>query len=178
MVFFYLCILYFGLSTGQGTQIITSYLVGAGKKDEAYRNVFKYFYFSFTWALFLTALLSIFRKNLLNIFPMEDNVFALCSSLIILTMLLEPGRTFNLIIINGLKGAGDVDFPVRMGVVSMWGIGVFFAFLFGIIFKLGVIGIWIGISMDEWTRGIIMYFRWRSKIWQKKGIIETINKIA
>ncbi len=168
-------ILYFSFSTGQGTQIITSYFVGAGKKDKAYHNVFRYFYFSFVLAFFLAALLSFFRKDLLHIFPMEDNVFTLCSSLILFTMLLEPGRTFNLIIINGLKGAGDVNFPVRMGIVSMWGIGVVFAFLFGVVLNLGVIGIWIGISMDEWTRGIIMYFRWRSKIWQSKAIINTSN---
>ena len=93
-------------------------------------------------------------------------------------MLLEPGRTFNLVIINGLKGAGDVDFPVRMGIVSMWGIGVVFAFLFGVVLKLGVIGIWLGISMDEWIRGIIMYFRWKSKIWQSKVIVNTITQTA
>ena len=40
------------LSTGQGTQIITSYLVGAGRKEEAYRKVIKYFF----WALGLAAL--------------------------------------------------------------------------------------------------------------------------
>ena len=173
-----LFILYFGFSTGQGTQIITSYLVGANKKDKAYRNVFRYFYFSFTLALFLASLLSFFRKTLLGIFPMEDNVFALCSTLILFTMLLEPGRTFNLIIINGLKGAGDVDFPVKMGIISMWGIGVIFAFLFGVVLKLGVIGIWIGISMDEWIRGIIMYFRWKSKIWQNKTVVTVTSQIA
>jgi len=164
-------ILYFAMSTGQGTQIITSYLVGAGRKEEAYRNVFKYFYFSFILALLIAAVLSLLRNTILHIFPMENDIFTLCSSLVIFTMLLEPGRTFNLIFINGLKGSGDVHFPVRMGIISMWGIGVLFAFLFGIVLEIGVIGIWLAISMDEWTRGIIMYFRWKSKVWQKKAII-------
>lgn len=169
-------ILFFGLSTGYGTQIITSYLVGANNKDKAYHKVIKYFYFSFVLSFLIAVVLSIFRKSILNIFPMERNVFTLCSSLILFTMLLEPGRAFNLIIISGLKGAGDIHFPVKMGIVSMWGIGVLFAFLFGIVFKLGVIGIWLGISMDEWTRGIIMYFRWNSKIWQKKTIINMYSQ--
>ncbi len=171
-------IFFFGLSIGHGAQIITSYLVGANKKDNAYHKVYKYFYFSFVWAFLMAAVLSIFRNSILNIFPMEKNVFNLCSSLILLTMLLEPGRTFNLIIISGLKGAGDVHFPVKMGIVSMWGIGVFFALLFGIVFKLGVVGIWLGISMDEWTRGIIMYFRWKSKIWQSKISINISDQPA
>ena len=162
---------FFGLSTGQGTQIVTSYLVGAGKKDKAYHNVFQYFYFSFTLALILSIIMSFFRGPILSVFPMANNVYLLCSTLVLLSILLEPGRTFNLIFISGLKGSGDVDFPVRMGIASMWGIGIVFAFLFGIVFKFGVIGIWLGISMDEWTRGIIMFFRWKSKTWQKKNAI-------
>jgi putative MATE family efflux protein len=165
-------ILYFAYSTGQGTRIITSYLVGAGRKEEAYRNVFKYFYFSFILALALAGVLSLLRNIILRIFPMEDNIFDLCSGLVIFTLLLEPGRTFNLIFINGLKGSGDVDFPVRIGIVSMWGIGVLFAFLFGLVLEIGVIGIWLAISMDEWIRGIIVYFRWKSKVWQRKAIVK------
>jgi putative MATE family efflux protein len=165
-------ILNFGYSIGQGTQIITGYLVGAGKQEEAYRNVFKYFYFSFILALVLAGILSLFRHYILSIFPMDENIFSLCSNLVIFSMLLEPGRSINLIIINGLKGSGDVHFPVRMGVISMWGIGVLSAFLLGFVFHLGVIGIWLAIAMDEWTRGIIMFFRWRSKIWQTKSILQ------
>lgn len=171
-------VVFFGLSTGQGTQIVTSYLVGAGEKEKAYRNVYLYFYFSFGLALILSIIMSFFRGPILSIFPMANNVFLLCSSLVLFSILLEPGRTFNLIFISGLKGAGDVDFPVKMGIVSMWGIGIVFAFLFGIVFKLGVVGIWLGISMDEWTRGIIMFFRWKSKIWQKKIVINAQTQVV
>jgi putative MATE family efflux protein len=165
-------IFYFSFSTGEGTRIITSYLVGAGKSGEAYRNVFKYFYFSFILAFVLAGVLSLLRNTILRIFPMEDTIFNLSSNLVILTMLWEPGRTFNLIFINGLKGSGDVDFPVRVGIASMWGIGVLFAFIFGIVLDFGVIGIWLAISMDEWIRGIIMFFRWKSKVWQEKAIVK------
>lgn len=165
-------IFYFSFSTGQGTQIITSYLVGAGRSGEAYRNVFRYFCFSFILAFVLAGTLSLLRNTILRIFPMEDNVYRLCSNLVVFTMLLEPGRTFNLVFINGLKGSGDVDFPVKVGIVTMWGIGVLFAFILGLVLEFGVIGIWLAISMDEWTRGIIMLFRWKSKVWQEKAIVK------
>jgi len=161
-----------GKSVGQGTQIITGYLVGAGRKEEAYRQVLKYFYIAFGLAVALTGVISLLRRPILSIFPMEKNVFALCTSLILMSMALETGRTFNLVIISALKGAGDVRFPVVMGVISMWGIGVLGGFVFGLALNLGVFGIWLGIACDEWTRGIIMYFRWRSKIWQTKRAIE------
>ncbi len=161
-----------GNSVGQGTQLITGYLVGAGRKEEAYRKVLKYFYFAFGLAVVLTGVVSLLRRPILGIFPMEKNVYELCTTLILMCMALETGRTFNLVIISALKGAGDVRFPVVMGIISMWGIGVLGGFLFGIVLKLGVVGVWLGIACDEWTRGIFMYFRWRSKIWQTKRVIE------
>lgn len=59
----------------------------------------------------------------------------------IMTVILEPGRTFNLVIINSLRAAGDVKFPVYMGIVSMWGISVTLSYLLGIYFGLGLIGV-------------------------------------
>ncbi|MGG3322704.1 hypothetical protein ABEQ76_01540, partial [Bacillus velezensis] len=34
----------------------------------------------------------------------------------------------------------------------------------------GLMGIWISFIADEWVRGILMYRRWRSRIWIQKGI--------
>ncbi|MBN2353064.1 MAG: MATE family efflux transporter [Spirochaetales bacterium] len=161
-----------GKSVGQGTQIVTGYLVGAGRKEEAYRKVLKYFYVAFGLAAALTGVVSLLRRPLLGIFPMDKNIFELATTLILMCMALETGRTFNLVIISALKGAGDVRFPVMMGVISMWGIGVLGGFLFGLVLHWGVVGIWLGIACDEWTRGIIMFFRWRSKVWQTKRATE------
>jgi Na+-driven multidrug efflux pump len=161
------------LSTGQGTQIITSFLVGAGRKKEAYRKVIRYFLVALGIATLLAVAGSIFRHTILGLFPMEAGVFALASSLVLMCMALETGRTWNLVIISGLKGAGDVRFPVQMGVFSMWIIGVGGAAFFAFVLKLGVFGVWLGVSLDEWTRGIVMFLRWRSKIWQTKKVIET-----
>jgi putative MATE family efflux protein len=160
------------LSTGQGTQIITSFLVGAGRKEEAYRKVIRYFLVALAMAALLAVTGSFFRHTILGIFPMEAGVFALASSLVLMCIALETGRTWNLVIISGLKGAGDVRFPVQMGVFSMWLIGVGGAAFFAFVLTMGVFGVWLGIALDEWTRGVIMFLRWRSKIWQTKNIID------
>jgi Na+-driven multidrug efflux pump len=89
------------------------------------------------------------------------------SVLLIASILLEPARALNLIVISALKGAGDVLFPVKMGILSMWGVGVLFAYLLGVHWGYGVVGIWFGVAMDEWVRGIIMVVRWQSEKWHK-----------
>ncbi|MBN1412596.1 MAG: MATE family efflux transporter [Spirochaetales bacterium] len=163
------------LSMGQGTQVLVSYLVGAGEKKQAFKKTLKYLKFAIFISFTIAAILSLFRVPLLGIFNPSDEVLNLAGTLILLTMVLEPGRAFNLIIINALKGSGDVRFPVMMGIIFMWGVSVLFSYLLGLHFGLGIMGVWIAFSMDEWTRGLIMLWRWISRRWEKKVLIRHLE---
>jgi len=160
------------LAVGQGTQILTGHLVGAGAFEEVYKKVLRYFRFSFFVSLSLASILYIFRVPLLGIFSPTQEVAFIAYSVLFVGIFLEPGRTFNLVIINGLKGAGDIMFPVIMGIFSMWGIAVGGSYLLGIVFGMGLPGVWIAMASDEWFRGIIMLFRWRSGVWRKKRLLD------
>ncbi|MEZ9895656.1 MATE family efflux transporter, partial [Vibrio lentus] len=56
---------------------------------------------------------------------------------------------------------------IKMGILSMWGIGVAMSYLLGVHWGYGVLGAWMAIAMDEWFRGIIMAYRWRTKKWTR-----------
>lgn len=64
-----------------------------------------------------------------------------------------------------------MKFPVQAGIVSMWGLGVALTYLFGIHFGMGAIGAWLAIAADEWARGIVMAFRWRSRRWERFKLV-------
>lgn len=112
-------------------------------------------------------------KNLLGLFTEDQSIIDLGSRLLLLSIFLEPGRVFNVVIINSLRAAGDVKFPVVMGVFSMWGVAVLLSFVLGITFNLGLIGVWIALGCDEWCRGLMMLFRWRSRAWQSMSLTDT-----
>lgn len=40
--------------------------------------------------------------------------------LFILSVFLEPGRTFNIVMVNALRAAGDAKFPLITAVCFMW----------------------------------------------------------
>jgi Na+-driven multidrug efflux pump len=80
-------------------------------------------------------------------------------------MLLEPGRVFNIVVINALRATGDARFPLLAGIVSMWGVWVPLAWFLGIHSGLGVAGIWLSMCCDEWLRGLLMYHRWKQRHW-------------
>lgn len=160
-------IMVFGSSVGQGTQIVVGYLVGANKKEKAYKTCLKSLKVALVLVLGMSILIFIFSKNLLGLFTKDQSVIDLGSKLLFLAVFLEPGRVFNIVIINSLRAAGDVKFPVVMGVFSMWGVAVLLSFVLGLKFGLGLIGVWIALGCDEWCRGLIMLFRWKSRAWQK-----------
>lgn len=161
----------FAVAMGQGTQILIGHLIGAGKNEEAYNTCLRSLRIAMLISLGMASIFSSFREQLLGIFTDNPAVIALGSTLILLTIILEPGRTFNLVIINSLRAAGDVKFPVYMGILSMWGVGVTLSYLLGIHFGLGLIGVWIAFAADEWLRGLFMLWRWRSRVWEKMSFV-------
>ncbi len=160
-----------GVSIGGGTQIRVGYLVGAKKYDEAHQAVYRYFGAGFLISLVLAIIVLIAHRPILGIFSNDPATIALAASVLTVALIHEPGRNFNTIIIPALKGAGDVRFPVYVGIASMWGLSVFGAWLLGIKLGLGLVGVWIAMTCDEWLRGIIMLLRWRRGAWRSKALI-------
>ncbi|MBT2719945.1 MATE family efflux transporter [Bacillus sp. ISL-46] len=169
-------IMLFGLAMGQGTQILIGYRVGAGDYEGAYRQLFKSLKSSFVISILVSILVSFFREDLMSLFTNNKEIIHTGSTLLLLCLILEPGRTFNLIVVNSLRAAGDAAFSVKMGVLSMWGLAVPISYILGIHFGLGLAGVWIAFIVDEWFRGIVMYFRWKSRAWEKKVLV--VNKKA
>ncbi|MRH42672.1 MATE family efflux transporter [Aquibacillus halophilus] len=162
----------FSLSVAKGMQIYIGQLVGAGKLEEAYQKMYQGLRVAITVALAVGLTIAISGEFLLGFFTEDAEIIALGSIILFLGVILEPGRTFNLVIISSLRAAGDAKFPVTIGILSMWGLSVPLAYFLGISLGYGLIGVTIAIIIDEWFRGSLMFLRWRSKKWKKKVLVE------
>ncbi|WP_246943745.1 MATE family efflux transporter [Bacillus pinisoli] len=164
-------ILLFGLAMGQGTQILIGHKVGARDFDGAYQQLLKSLKSSIIITILIAIIVAIFREPLMSIFTDNEEIIKVGGFLLLLSLILEPGRTFNLVVINSLRATGDARFPVLMAFISMWGISVPVSYLLGIKLGYGLAGVWVAFILDEWLRGIIMYFRWKSRAWEKKILV-------
>lgn len=162
-------------SIGAGSQILIGHLIGANKMEEAYKTCYTNVKIGALMNLSAAILFSIFRKEIVSLFTTNPIIIATGSTLIALTIILDTGRSFNSVIINCLRGAGDVQFPVIMGIISMWGVSVTLAYVLGVYLGLGLLGIWIAFSIDEWFRGLMMLWRWRSRAWEKMSFVSSEN---
>ncbi|HAT8556359.1 TPA: MATE family efflux transporter [Vibrio vulnificus] len=157
----------FALAIGQATQIQTGYYIGKGWIESITKRVQLYFLVGFASSVTVASTIYFMRDAILTLFTQQPEILLLAGSLVMGSIVLEAGRVFNLIFISALKGAGDIKFPVQMGILSMWGLGVVFSYLLGIHWGYGVFGAWMAIALDEWFRGLIMARRWRSQVWTR-----------
>ncbi|CAM3774164.1 MATE family efflux transporter [Mesobacillus thioparans] len=161
----------FSIAISQGTQILIGHMVGAKEIENAYKRALQSLKLAIMISIAAAVTVSFFSKNLLGIFTDNLSIIELGSILILLTIILEPGRSFNLVLISSLRAAGDVKFPVYMGILSMWGVSVTLSYFLGIYLEMGLVGIWIAFIADEWLRGLLMLWRWRSRVWVKKSFV-------
>jgi Na+-driven multidrug efflux pump len=154
------------IALGIGTQILISHRVGAGKFEEANRELHRALVLAVLGNLTIAILLAIFQRSLLGLLSHDPAVLAKASPLFLIAIVVETGRAVNIVAGGALRSSGDARFTAVVGASMMWGIGVASAFVFGSLLGLGLTGIWIAMAIDETTRGIVNYCRWRTGRWR------------
>jgi putative MATE family efflux protein len=157
----------FSFSIGLGTEIVIGHLVGAGRFEDAYKRLLGSVKMALILVTCVMVVVAAASPFLLSCFTKNAAVIAGGTLLLRLSIILEPGRVFNIVIISSLRATGDVGFPIQMAVLSMWCIWVPLAWFLGVRLHMGLAGIWIAMITDEWTRGLLMYWRWKKRRWIK-----------
>ncbi|MBQ9767484.1 MAG: MATE family efflux transporter [Lachnospiraceae bacterium] len=166
----------FSNALAQATQIVTGHLVGAGREDAADKRVMKTLYTSLPVAIGIAALNCLICPITLRIFNCDAETLVLVRQVLLVGIVMEIGRTINLVVIGSMKAAGDVLFPVLVGLVCMWGIGIAVGYSCGVLFSLGVAGVFMGTAADECVRGAFALIRWRRGSWKGKAIVKTAKE--
>jgi len=158
-------VLLFGLATGFAVEIMVGHMIGAGHLHAAHRLVRRALAVGLVMSLLVSTAFALAAPFLLRLFTQDEAIIALGSWLMWLTVLLEPGRTFNLVVINALRAAGDARFPVLAGAASMLIVLAGGSWFLGVYLGLGLTGLWIAYAADEWIRGLLMWRRWATLGW-------------
>ena len=154
----------FSMAIGQSSSIMVGW--ETGKKN--YQGAKKICNFSlnasFLLAMAALGVLCIFRRQVMGIFTEDPEILALSGGVILADFVLEAGRSRNLVLVNALRAAGDVRFPLYIGLFSMWFFSVGASW---VMVKLGwgLVGIWIGLGLDECFRAIGTQIRWQKGSW-------------
>lgn len=158
-------ILLTGLAIGFAVEILVGHMVGAGELHAAHRLVRRSLALGLTAALVVAGCFALAGPWLLARFTSDPGIIQLGSTLLWWTVVLEPGRTFNLVVINALRATGDARYPVIAGAASMAIVLAGGSWFLGVHLGLGLVGVWIAYAADEWIRGLLMWRRWATLGW-------------
>ncbi len=169
---FNLCILgvLWSLAIGMGTQILLAHRIGARLFEAAQRQLRESVRLATLGSVAIVAVLNLFHAPLMSLFTRDPEVIELTRPLFQLGLLLELGRTANVVVGGALRSSGDARFASLVGGTLMWVVAVPLSYLFGLQLGLGVLGVWLAMACDECLRGFINYRRWLSGAWQRYRI--------
>lgn len=162
----------FALSLAQGGAILIGHLVGMKKIQGAYTIGKRVMRLGVAMSVSLSFLTAVFGKPILSMLTSDPWIISTGAVILWIEVLLENGRALNFFGVNALRSAGDIYFPVILGIVVMWGVQVVGSYALGIGFGWGLIAMWAVFALDENIRGFIFVRRWNSFKWVGKGFLK------
>ena len=162
----------FALSIAQGGAILIGHLVGMKKINGAYAIGKRIMRLCTATSLTLSLMTAIFGKHILSMLTSDPWIISTGATILWVEILLENGRALNLFGVNSLRSAGDIYFPVLVGIVVMWGVQVVGSYILGISLGWGLVAMWVVFALDENIRGYIFLRRWNSFKWVGKSFLE------
>jgi Na+-driven multidrug efflux pump len=158
-------ILMFSLAISFAVEIMVGHMIGAGRLHAANRLVRRSLGLGIVLAVVVSCAFALAGPWLLTRFTSDPAIIALGCTLLWWTVLVEPGRSFNLVVINALRAAGDARYPVVVGSASMAIVLAGGSWFLGVYLDWGLVGVWIAYAADEWIRGLLMWRRWATLGW-------------
>lgn len=162
----------FSGSFAAGNAIITGYYIGEEDYEGAYRNTLKTTAIAIGVVTVATLIVNLLLPLIAGLLTDNETIIKTMRTIFLFVILLEIGRSLNLVIIQALRAAGDTTFPLVMAIFSMLGIGITTAYFYTNTLHLGLLGIYLGITSDEFFRGVTMLIRWLKKVWMNKSLVK------
>ncbi len=156
---------------GFGFAVAATTLVGQGlgAKDpqRAEEDGFAAFYLSAALMSIMGLGFILFAPQLVGVFTEDPQIIELGTMPLRLIGLVQPLLAAMMVFGGGLRGAGETTAPLLINGLGVWLVRVPAALLFTQVLTWGLTGAWIAMALDLATRGLLLFYRFRSGHWKK-----------
>ena len=165
----------FTSSITQAMQIMLGRYLGARKTDEAEKLINKTLFLAIASSIVISLVQAIFSKYIFSLFTKDQDVIKLCQYIMWIEVALEIGRAINITLVRALQTSGDVFFPTILAIIFCWAVAVVGSYVFGVVLKMGIVGVWIAMTIDELCRGAIFIVRLKNGKWKNLNLINNMQ---
>lgn len=169
-------------SPSQAFSVAATTLVGQSlgarniKKAEKYANLIHHI--GMGVACFIGFMFILFSHYITRIYTSDFTVAAMAGTVLKIMALAQPGQSTQLILAGALRGAGDTIYPLIASFSGIWIFRVIVAYVFVYIFHWGLIGAWVAMVLDQYTRSAIIYLRFISGKWKTANLQRNQPKVS
>jgi MATE family multidrug resistance protein len=103
-------------------------------------------------------------RVLISLFSREHDVLALGSSLLLVAAIFQIFDGLQGVTTGALRGLGDTHTPMITNLAGHWFFGLPVGYTLCFVLGLGVIGLWIGLTVGLIVVGVILLGVWTRKI--------------
>ena len=108
----------------------------------------------------------VWRHWLVGLYTDDPTVQQLGEMCLTFIAVSQPLQAIAVVMASALRGAGDTRATLVITSVCVWGVRVALAYLLGIVFGLGLFGVWLGWMADFVVRAALIYLRFQNGQWK------------
>ena len=158
-----------------GTTLLTvvGQCMGAGEYEQAKMYTKKIANFGLIAVFVLFGSIFLLRNQIVGMFSFGPEALAESAKFVGIGALLTIGSVYawSFMPMHSFRAAGDTRYALVLSVSSMFTFRVALSYLLGSYFKMGLLGVWLGMWADWICRAILNIIRYRSGKWLTKKVI-------
>ena len=160
-----------GMSVGMAVITVCSRCIGAGDYDAARYYTKKIVKLVHILIIGFRVTTLIALPGIMYLYNLSPDAMGFTKQIIwyhgICCMLFWP-EAFTLA--NTLRAARDVKYCMILSIISMWVCRIGFSYILGVRFGMGVLGVWIAMTIDWLVRAVLFIIRYRGTKWYHGSI--------
>ncbi len=161
-----------GQAVGLSAQIMSGHMIGAGERERAHGFIKKVWRLVLGCNVLFSVIFFLCSAQIIGIFTDSREILTIARTLFLIDIFTCIGRSLNHSFNFGLRSAGYIFWPMIVAICSIWTIQCGIGYLAGIGAGLGIVGIWIAQTTDEWIRGLCSCMLWLRRKWMKVEVVD------
>lgn len=161
-----------GVTIGLALVVIVGQDIGAGDKEMAVSNTKYMIRLAYICDWISKAALFVLAPLIVSAFSLSKE--ATDTAVLVLrcfSIAALPIWPLSFTLPNALRGAGDVKYSMIASILSMWFGRVIVSYILIVYCNLGILGVWLGMFVDWYGRGISYLLRFKSGKWLTKKAV-------
>jgi putative MATE family efflux protein len=122
-------------------------------------------------AIGVAVLLIIFQRTWIHVFTSDPKVIELGSKAVFILAIIQLPKAVNIVFTGNLRGGADLNWLMWLAISSVLIFEVMGAYVFSFIAGMSLGGLWLIQGLDETSRLLLNYWRFRNRKWKIQNII-------